>query len=121
DPWQPAASAGWSSIRVTALSAGDDGTVWVGLQDGSVVAIDPGGVDRQLPAPDAAATSAVVDLAATDDGVWMVGPGGAAHWNGAWTPLDGAEGSVAVLHDRGVTWLGGEHGLLRHDGTRAQW
>lgn len=119
-PWDPAERSGWTTFRVTALVVDDDGTSWLGFHDGSVVRIDPDGRDHVLPTTSLLAGDAIWSLATTPHGVWVGAASRAVEWNGhEWLALEGSRASYAVLHDAGVTFVGGEHGLLRVEADRS--
>lgn len=111
-PWTQ--SAGWSTVRITALAIDVAGTRWVGLQNGHVVRIDAGGTVRELPAEPTLAEHAIWSLSPDGSGVWAAGSGGTAHHDGeSWTAVADAGDTRAVVQHHGVTWLGGLDGLSR--------
>ncbi len=107
----------WTSIRVTALVIADDGTQWVGLQDGGVARVDPDGSETQLPTPPGLEGSAVWDIALLDADVWVATAAGVAHWDGEWTPVADSVDTAALWTDGETAWLGGPRGLKRCDDT----
>ncbi len=112
---------GWSTVRITALVVGDDGTRWLGLQSGDVVRIDSVGAghDRQLDPAPGIRGQPIWSMAEIDGVLWVAGSGGTARWDGAWTPIADAGEMRAVVQHGGVVWLGGLGGLYSVDGDIA--
>ncbi len=113
-------SVGWNP-RVTALEAGVECCVWVGLENGGVVRITDG-VFEDVEQPDALRNATVWDLAngpgglivAADRGSWLFAEG---RWVRLADPLhDGVSTGVAAAWDsEGRAWVGGPRGLYRFE------
>jgi len=112
--WSSSTSEGWSTIRITELGMSEADTLWVGLQDGSVVRIAPDGTEQVLPESPLSG-GAVWDLEVDGESIWIAGSRGVAKWDGEWTAIPDTLDAHAVVRTDEATWVGSEFGLLRCD------
>jgi signal transduction histidine kinase/ligand-binding sensor domain-containing protein len=118
-------SVGWNP-RVTALEAGADCCVWVGLENGGVVRITDG-VFADIEQPDALRNATIWDLAegpgglivAADRGSWLLAD---ERWVRLADPAHSGEstGVAAAWDSEGRAWVGGPGGLYRFEPDGSQ-